>query len=477
MNVTSCVRGARSSLGISLLCLMNLTAYAAPPASFFRPGVPDFEQRDPAFPNGGNNHCAPTAAANSFTWFDNNGFDIVPDAWKDTPTMPNNHNGLIGQLANDVQPNGATGTTRDNYVKGLRKYLRGLSNQSGHQFDVKFQGSGYNGYTVGSHGATATLDFLKNELATDEDVMLHIGWYTETAPGVLGPRGGGHVVTLDGYTMGNDLLIRDPFYAEGIVEPDASFPAGDLIYEYSTTGNPNQRAKIEAITTVSPKPILFDGILNPSQYQLAGINTSPTLELVALSTFSDYVSFGLDHISLPNQPILPSNPAEITIINQGTQLGYQLTYDTTNGITGVLTGAQTMSGFVGTTFDNTDLWFQLESAFASSGAESIPHPQAELHIDREVFGTFSAPSFFDVFVELDLGTDNFGFSLNPQSLLPNPTDFVTDPDPLFPYPSEGSIGDEFIRRQLAIESIIPEPTSMALLIGMGITIGCVRRRG
>ena len=223
-------RRARSALSsvflVGLVFAVTATrAAAATPMSFFRSGVPDFDQRNAMFPNGGNNHCAPTAAANSFTWFDNNGYDIVPDMWKDTPTMPNNHNGLIGQLAMDGMTTGANGTWRDDYVKGLRKYLRSANNQSGHQFDVKFQGSGYRGYTVGSQGATATLDFLKQEISSGEDVMLHIGWFQETAPGTLGARMGGHVVTLDGYTATNELLIRDPFFAEGIIEPDSSFAA------------------------------------------------------------------------------------------------------------------------------------------------------------------------------------------------------------------------------------------------------------
>ncbi len=456
------------------LALLAGQASAMPPTSFFRPGVPDFDQLNAGFPNGGNNHCAPTAAANSFTWFDNNGFDIVPDGSKDTPTMPNNHNNLINQLAMDVMTSGANGTKRDDYVKGLRKYLRGPSNQSGHQFDVKFQGTGYNGYTVGSQGNTATLDFLKTELTMDEDVMLHIGWFTETSPGVLSARQGGHVVTLDGYTANNSLLIRDPFYAEGIIEMDSSFPAADMIFEYSTA-TPNLRAKIEGITTVSPKPILFDGIIVPSEYQLVGVNINPTLQLVTLSTFSDYVSFGLDHTSLAGQVISPGNPAQVTIVDTTTQRGFHLTYDSFNGLTNVQEGVQTLTGFNPTgPFDNTDLWFQLAHAVAPSSAEAIPHPQAELHIDREVFGSFAVDSFFEVFVDIELGGDGFGFELNPQSLSDLiPIDDVTDP--FDPYPAIGSIGDEIFRREAAIASIIPEPGVLSMLVCIGLLVVGKRR--
>ena len=256
--------------GLIVFTLVTSTVFGQTPlSSFFRDGVPDFEQRKAGRAGGGNNHCAPTVAANSLTWFDNSGFDIAPDAWTDTPIMMAKHDGLIDQLATDVMTSGANGTSRDDYVKGLRKYLRRANNNSLFQFDVKFQGSGYRGYTVGKQGDTATLNFLENEISTGEDVMLHIGWFTETAAGTLSARQGGHVVTLDGYTSDNKLLIRDPFFPEGIIEPDFSFAAGDLIYEYSTTGNANLRAKIEGITSVSPKPFLFfDGLVDASEYFL-----------------------------------------------------------------------------------------------------------------------------------------------------------------------------------------------------------------
>ncbi len=300
------------AVGVATIAFASIAALpvqAFPPSSFFRDGVPDFDQQKAGREDGGNNHCAPTAAANSFTWFDKQGYDIVPNTWDDD--NGGDHDGLIDRLGTDSktnripnpnfgdpgEPEFFNGTTRDNYVKGLRRYLRSANNNSLNQFDVKFQGSGYNGYSVGSHGATATLDWIKSEIASGEDVMLHVGWYLETAPGVLGPRQGGHVVTLDGYTSDNKLLIRDPFYAEGIIEPDSDFGAADLTYVYSTADDARLRAKIEAATTVSPKPFVWDGLVRPLDYALV-TTTDPLLQESFVSVYSDYVSIGLDQVAV-----------------------------------------------------------------------------------------------------------------------------------------------------------------------------------
>lgn len=84
-----------ASAAILLALAASAPVLADPPSAFFRDGVPDFEQRKAGREDGGNNHCAPTAAANSFTWFDGQGYDIVPDAWDDGQPG-GDHDGLIG---------------------------------------------------------------------------------------------------------------------------------------------------------------------------------------------------------------------------------------------------------------------------------------------------------------------------------------------------------------------------------------------
>lgn len=487
------------TFGLAILLGVSPLLAVSPP-SFFRDGVPDFDQKNGTLSQGGNNHCGPTAAANSFTWFDKQGYDIVPDTWDDSKPG-GNHVGLINQLGNDADTNGDrshdghNGTRRDEFVKGLRRYLRGANNNSFHQFDVKFQGSGYRGYTVGSHGNTATLSWMKSEISSGEDVMLHIGWYLETSPGVLSARRGGHVITLDGYTSDNQLLIRDPWFPEGIIEPDPSFP-GQNIYVYSTGSDARLRAKIEGITSVSPKPIIWDGLVVPGDYLVSPPNTIPTGQSPFLTTFTDYVSIGLDQVGVQNQ-VTPSNPSSIAIIDRDTNQGFRLQFDNNNTQVPIelvalnLVGGEPVFTPLGP-FDNTDEEFQLISAFGPSGGNPLDHSQVELFVDRDVFGDFAIDSFFDVFTELDLDGpgglppewDHFEFMLTPQALADLLSPDVPDPDPLFAYDPATTdpllLAAEAAARQAAINSIIPEPGTFVLLVaGMVplLLLGRRRRRG
>lgn len=503
-------RKAPSAPAMLLLALAMISpAYAGPvPSSFFRDGVPDFDQHEAGREDGGNNHCAPTAAANSFTWFDHQGYDIVPDAWDDDQPG-GDHDGLIDRLATDAKtnridnpsppPTYLKGTTRDNYVKGLRRYLRSANNNSLHQFDVKFQGSGYNGYTVGSQGDTVSLDWIKSEISSGEDVMLHIGWYLEASPGVLGPRQGGHVVTLDGYTSTNKLLIRDPFYAEGIIEPDSDF-AGQLVYTYSTASNAQLRAKIEGVTTVSPKPIIWDGLVRPSDYALVTTN-DPFIQESYLAVYRDYVSIGLDQLAVQN-PVAPSNPSSI-IINPQPQnpsdpvTGFLLQFDNDNTqllITVVSLDLSTGEPTVlpgGAAFDNDGGEFQLTSAFGPSDEGAFDHSQVELFVDREVFGEFAVDSFFDIWTEIDPDGaggeppiwDHFSFVLDPQLLYDALAGGAIDPDPLFAYleatTNQALLDAEVGARLAGINStLVPEPSTFVLLFAAtgGFALCVFRRR-
>ena len=497
------------AVGVATIVFASIAALpvqAFPPSSFFRDGVPDFDQQKAGREDGGDYHCAPTAAANSFTWFDKQGYDIVPDAWDDD--NGGDHNGLIDRLATDSktnripnpnfgdpgEPEFFKGTSRDNYVKGLRRYLRSANNNSLNQFDVKFQGSGYNGYSVGSHGDTATLNWIKSEIASGEDVMLHIGWYLETSPGVLGPRQGGHVVTLDGYTSDNKLLIRDPFYPEGIIEPDSDLGAADLIYVYSTAGDVRLRAKIEAATTASPKPFVWDGLVRPLDYALV-TTTDPLLQESFVSVYSDYVSIGLDLVAV-QAPILPSNPSSILIHPQlppsaTTAEGYLIQFDNENTPIPIqlvqlnLAGeTPQVIGWEGE-FDNTEKEFQVLSSFAPSGSEETSHSQVQLFIDREVFGEFAVDSFFDIWTEvaLDSGSwwDQFSFELNAQTLFDPDAGGMVDPldfaDYLPPTTDAGILLAEIDARNAAIAAI-PEPSAVLLLmLGFPGLALCLCRRG
>lgn len=431
---------------------------ADPPASYFKPGVPDFSQYHPTLPNGGNTHCSPTAMADSLTWFDNNGYDVVPTANNGTQT-PGGEVNLISGLGALAQTNG--GTWNDNAVRALRTYLSGPNNNSGHRWDVKFQGTTYfRGYTVGQNAATVSEDWFKQELADGEDVMFSIKWYTETAPGVLSASQGAHQITLDGYTSGpnSSLLIRDPAYPEGIIERDTSFP-GRLVYEYST-GTANLRAEIVDVISVSPKEHLwFDGLWSPFEY-LQPINPTPQFA-GGQSVYGDYVSLGI-------QDTFQSTPFT----------GKTLTFR----------DSQTLDSFFDVFFDiNGDAsitphipdfptWLTAEDlldvavAF-DSGAGAYSY---ELFLNREAFGNLPVLSLVDVLLDGEMVT---GLEVGAQSFLP-PDNFPGGvPDPLFSYPDASTdpiVLDLELADRLAGIASIPEPTTLVGLAGLAILL--IRRR-
>ncbi|MBN1589316.1 MAG: hypothetical protein JW888_07360 [Pirellulales bacterium] len=424
-------------LALSAICLLLVFSgwvTAGPPTSYFKPGVPDLDQHNPGLlPDNGDYHCSPTAAANSLKWFDGQqGLDVVPDGQTDV--------GLIGELGTGMGTD--KGTWNDDMVKGYRKYLR--NHPGGRQWDVKFQGSKYfRGYTVGQNSATVNLDWIKQELAEGEDVTLTVDWYREGPAGTFTPTGGAHSITLDGYTSGtgagnsstSDLLIRDPWYAEGIVERDPdSVASGRLVYEYST-GSANLRAEVVGAISVSPKAevIVVDSFFDIWEYtnppQMTGMNC------LYNSTYSDYVHLGVDLGEVIDTVSLADGElATIDIRDGASNAALTIAFDQ-NGIFELTTGD-------GTVIANENDEVQFAYGFGSSEMFPQDHVRAEMWIDRDVlgdYGDFAVDSFFDITYQVDLeGQPQQGGPLGVITL--NGQQVTIDPS-LDPFPIPDTDGD------------------------------------
>ncbi|HQY89301.1 MAG TPA: hypothetical protein PK402_11625, partial [Tepidisphaeraceae bacterium] len=396
----------------------------------------------------------PTAMADSLTWFDNNGYDVVPTANNGTQT-PGGEVNLISALGTAASTNG--GTWNDNAVRALRSYLSGPNNNSGHRWDVKFQGTTYfRGYTVGQNAATVSESWFKQELADKEDVMFSIDWYTETAPGVLSARQGAHQITLDGYTAGpnSSLLIRDPAYPEGIIERDTSFP-GRLIYEYST-GTANLRAEIVDVISVSPKEhLLIDGIFLPSEYHFPIL---PTPQFTGgKSVYGDYVSFGIeDHFQTT-----PFTGKTVSFVDSLTHASFFDVFFDFSGNATVVPQIPTFPSWL--TLDDL---VEVAVAF-DSGSGSYEY---EMFLNREAFGLLFADTSVDVLLGGELVTD---LELSSQAFSPPNSQPGGTPDLAFPYPETSTdpqvLLDEMFSRQAAIASI-PEPTLLTSLFAVTMLI-------
>ncbi|NLE36575.1 MAG: PEP-CTERM sorting domain-containing protein, partial [Pirellulaceae bacterium] len=362
----------------------------------------DLDQHRPGqLPQDGKYHCSPTSAANSLKWFTNHmGIGVVPPGTSDTDLI----NGLGGAMGT----NG--GTWNDDMVKGYRQWL--ANNSGGRQWDVKFQGSQYfQGYTIGQNSPNVSLDWIKQELADGEDVTLTVNWYAENTPGVWTPLNGAHTITLDGYTSGagagnnstSKLLIRDPWYAEGIVERDPeSVAAGRLIYEYNT-GSTNLRAEVVGSISVSPKPavVAVNSMFYVNEFnrpfQITGANC------LYNSVYSDYVHLGADlGQAITNLNLTQGNLGRVTVHNLETNGQVVISFHE-GGLLDIFTSDGVSPP---EPFDNS--LHHVQFAYGFGGSDMFPHDhvRAEMWINREVFGDFGNPdisdeSFFDVFFQIE----------------------------------------------------------------------------
>ncbi|MFW6107144.1 MAG: PEP-CTERM sorting domain-containing protein [bacterium] len=178
--------------------------------------APDYWQRDPAyggFPNGGAAYCTPTSISNSIMWFDDHGWE---DLVVDTADPKKDQFDLIEVLAGpdycNTSPTG--GSSVSDYVPGLQDYFDDSAYGTSPGFVVKYQGLAYTGDEWTGVYAPQE-DWIKAELSRCEDVILRVGWYYETSPGVI-ERYGGHCVTFVGYDdtgqsyNPGDIIIHDP---------------------------------------------------------------------------------------------------------------------------------------------------------------------------------------------------------------------------------------------------------------------------
>ena len=333
--------GVRQFVCVVMILVLAGSALAAP-RFHLKDDFPDFDQHNGALGQGGKNHCSPTSAANSLTWFDQKlGLDIVPDSWTDTPTDGNKHVGLIKKLGEECRTNGPTGAgaaggewngTWNDYVRGLRKYLSDPAyNKSGKDFDVKHQGTAYfKGYTVGSMGASVDPAWLRSDSADDEDVSLTIDWWLKNAAGQLvGVDGAGNYVVGGGNPLGAHTISMRGYTDYG----------GDALF-----------------------------IKDPGTYEMP------------LDQHEGHLGF-------------------FEVMNPMTMNGYLLAYDHT----GLFEITQVNAG-VPSPYVDEDFLFKLASEFAPSETHPEPHVQAELFLNREIFGELE----MDVPIQFRAWTSRFG---------------------------------------------------------------------
>ena len=182
-------------------------------------GLPDFDQKQDNWGHMGSlgwqwTYCGPVAAANSLWWFDSK-FETAP--LTPTATLNNDHYPLVqsysawddhwisnpfplvDDLANYCGTSPVTGTNVYDMYYGLQRYLydHGL----------------YDDYLV-TLAISPTFDWVTQEVMRSEDVILLLGFYEESGPGIW-HRVGGHYVTVAGVNPNSlgipQIAFSDPF--------------------------------------------------------------------------------------------------------------------------------------------------------------------------------------------------------------------------------------------------------------------------
>lgn len=161
----------------------DASAITTTAGGYLRGGVPDTNQ--------GTNECAPTSAANSLQWLaEKHGF---------TDRMPSGGmTGTIGELKKDMAPGYTTGTypgiSPSNFLPGKNKFTQR------HGLPIASTAGG-------SMNGAGTFEFISEQLKQGADVEMRIQYQPI-------PPGGGHWVTVVGYSVGSDgkkrIYINDP---------------------------------------------------------------------------------------------------------------------------------------------------------------------------------------------------------------------------------------------------------------------------
>ena len=224
------------------------------------PNFPDFYQKDPNVNNGGC-ACAPVAATDSLFW--------LADKYN-FPNLKTQGGATWQAVTNTLEGAAYMNTTNDNatysgrFAAGKAKYISdaGYANQI-----VQLA-------LLGGNGMPPTIDWIKQEVATGEDVEILIGAITDVAGGAAS-WDGGHYVAVTGYDQ-NNLKIADPWTNNN--NNNENLPvtgSGNTTLNFDANGGakPNY-------TQMYPRVNLQDGLFGGSQYDIifAAVAESPAPE-------------------------------------------------------------------------------------------------------------------------------------------------------------------------------------------------------
>jgi hypothetical protein len=175
--------------------------------------IPDIKQTDPrlALPDRGKDFCAPVAVLDSFVQLQKNGYDKIIDS-PGADALPASS---CQKIANLMETRSGSGTTTENFLKGLSDYIRQFTPYKIRA--LKYQGWNRHQKEFDSKQAVPQLSWLKNGIQGNRCEWINIGWYSKDPQSGELRRNAGHWVSLIGYGMGisgesdpNVLIVRDP---------------------------------------------------------------------------------------------------------------------------------------------------------------------------------------------------------------------------------------------------------------------------
>lgn len=183
--------------------------------------IPDIKQTDKLLqlPSEGRDYCAPVVVMDSFIQMKKHGFRQILLKEDESRRLPE---GSCRQLAKLMNTRTGTGTTTEDFLNGLKRYIEELTPYSIRS--LKYEGWNRHPAEFDNGHAVAELEWIKNGIRDNRCEWLNIGWYKRDAQSGELLRESGHWVCLTGYGMGADggsnadtLIVRDP---EPVLSPD-----------------------------------------------------------------------------------------------------------------------------------------------------------------------------------------------------------------------------------------------------------------
>lgn len=175
--------------------------------------IPDIKQTDPRlnFPQQGKDFCAPVVVVDSFAWLQKHGYDRILGS----PEVKDPEIAACRKLAGMMATTPGTGTTTENFLAGLQKYI-----STGTPYalkSLKYEGWNRHQREFGNAADVPDLEWIKAGIRGNNCAWLNIGWYEEDRYTNSLVRTDGHWVALIGYGKENGgaanssvIIVHDP---------------------------------------------------------------------------------------------------------------------------------------------------------------------------------------------------------------------------------------------------------------------------